>query len=53
VKVKVGWLHSCSRKIKIEDVFIIYIGKRDKKRLFTFTLHFQLAAVTERRQTAS
>ena len=29
----------------MEDVFIIYIGKRDRKRLFTFTLHFQLAAV--------
>ena len=29
----------------MEEVFIIYIGKRDRRRLFTFTLHFQSAAV--------
>ena len=29
----------------MQNVFIIYIGKRDRKGLFTFTLHFQLAAV--------
>ena len=29
----------------MEDVFIIYIGKRDRNGLFTFTLHLQSAAV--------
>jgi hypothetical protein len=32
----------------MEDVFIIYIEKRNRRRLFTFTLHFQLAAVARK-----
>jgi hypothetical protein len=36
----------------MKDVFIIYIGKRDRKGLFTFTLHFQLGAVSCRWLTA-
>jgi hypothetical protein len=32
-------LHSCCRKNKIQDEFNIYVERRDRKGLFTFTLH--------------
>jgi hypothetical protein len=34
-----GLLHSCCRKMKIQDCISIYLGRRDRKRLFTFTFH--------------
>jgi hypothetical protein len=37
--VKLGILHSCCRKNKIQDEFNIYVERRDRKGLFTFTLH--------------
>jgi hypothetical protein len=39
VKLKGGLLHSCSRKIKYKNEYL-YMRRRDRKGLFTFTFNF-------------